>query len=344
MLLLVCSNGAIAYGFLGHNIVANGAYGHLTPESAAMVRKILTEGTIADASVWPDLMRNTGRCEVRFVEQVARHRQSLTMNLSAADAKVWANKQIAKSDCKDILDKSLIMNMLQATDAKKVKAMALQFVADHKDYQFWQATKPWHYVNVSPGLTYQQSEKNPKGDIISAIQTFSAILSGKGAKHPAIMNSLSDFLGHLPNEVKHAKMREYALKFLVHFVGDLHQPLHAGYKKDLGGNLIKVHWFGESVNLHRVWDTSLIEGQKLTQVQFEQLMAEVSEKQKAEYMRSDLYDWLAEVLKMRVKVYDIKRYEGKMDQAYVDEHQAVFNQQLQKASVRLAMILNRLLR
>ncbi|KAI3986794.1 hypothetical protein MKX01_039768 [Papaver californicum] len=50
-----------------------------------------------------------------------------------------------------------------------------------------------------------------------------------------------------------------ALMFLSHFIGDVHQPLHAGFLGDLGGNTISIHWFGLQTNLHRVWDNMIIE-------------------------------------------------------------------------------------
>lgn len=50
-----------------------------------------------------------------------------------------------------------------------------------------------------------------------------------------------------------------ALVFLIHFVGDVHQPLHCGYGDDRGGNDIRVNWYGDSTNLHSVWDVSIIQ-------------------------------------------------------------------------------------
>ncbi|KAL9234103.1 hypothetical protein vseg_009010 [Gypsophila vaccaria] len=50
-----------------------------------------------------------------------------------------------------------------------------------------------------------------------------------------------------------------ALMFLSHFVGDVHQPLHCGFLGDLGGNKIKLHWYGHKANLHHVWDTEIID-------------------------------------------------------------------------------------
>ena len=59
-----------------------------------------------------------------------------------------------------------------------------------------------------------------------------------------------------------------ALKFLVHLIGDLHQPLHVGNGKDRGGNDIKVKWFGEATNLHNVWDEKLINLQELSYTEY----------------------------------------------------------------------------
>lgn len=53
--------------------------------------------------------------------------------------------------------------------------------------------------------------------------------------------------------------RAEALKYLVHFVGDIHQPLHAGYQDDKGGNTYQVQFHGKGSNLHKVWDSQLIE-------------------------------------------------------------------------------------
>jgi len=50
-----------------------------------------------------------------------------------------------------------------------------------------------------------------------------------------------------------------ALRFLGHYIGDLHQPLHVSHAEDWGGNKIKVQWFGEDSNLHRIWDYGMIE-------------------------------------------------------------------------------------
>lgn len=52
---------------------------------------------------------------------------------------------------------------------------------------------------------------------------------------------------------------EDALKFMIHFYGDIHQPLHCGFSSDRGGNTIKGHYFKKSTNLHAIWDSEIIE-------------------------------------------------------------------------------------
>ena len=62
--------------------------------------------------------------------------------------------------------------------------------------------------------------------------------------------------------------KQIAIKFLVHIIGDLHQPFHVGNGKDRGGNNIRLKWFGESTRLHTVWDTHLINQQNLSYTEF----------------------------------------------------------------------------
>ena len=87
----------------------------------------------------------------------------------------------------------------------------------------WQRASPWHYINIEDGESFETMARAPGGDIISQLEHVDAVLR----------NSKS------PREEKIV-----ALKFLVHLVADLHQPLHAGRASDRGGNEIQVTWHG----------------------------------------------------------------------------------------------------
>src|SRR5690606_26944325 len=102
----------------------------------------------------------------------------------------------------------------------------------------------WHYVTIPEGETYETIEKEPAGDIIKAIEESIKQLSEN-------FEQLSDSL-----KAEH-------LKILVHLIGDLHQPLHVGNGTDRGGNDFDLTYFGRESNLHRVWDSEMINGKEL---------------------------------------------------------------------------------
>lgn len=97
----------------------------------------------------------------------------------------------------------------------------------------------WHYVNLAEdGCGYAPRKHCPNGDcLIEAIVRQRALLADRSQ----------------PDSV-----RTQALKFLVHFVGDAHQPLHAGYARDKGGNTIQIQIDGQGSNLHRLWDSEVL--------------------------------------------------------------------------------------
>jgi hypothetical protein len=76
----------------------------------------------------------------------------------------------------------------------------------------------------------------------------------------AIFNYTNQLMSTSENSqsIVHYNLTE-ALMFLSHYMGDIHQPLHEGFIGDLGGNKIKVHWYNQETNLHRVWDDMIIE-------------------------------------------------------------------------------------
>jgi hypothetical protein len=101
-------------------------------------------------------------------------------------------------------------------------------------------TAPWHYVDIPLNASAIDLARDcPNGDcVITAINNFEELLRDKTSMPEA---------------------KNEALKFIVHFIADLHQPLHCADDHDRGGNDLHVTFFGEKTNLHSVWDTLLIE-------------------------------------------------------------------------------------
>lgn len=109
-------------------------------------------------------------------------------------------------------------------------------VRDLPEYRW---SVPMHFVNFPRGECRYQPLRDCAGGacVVGAVQRFRAELADTS----------------LPRE-----QRVQALKFLVHFVGDIHQPLHCGYAHDRGGNTYQINVDGEGSNLHRVWDHFLL--------------------------------------------------------------------------------------
>ena len=102
------------------------------------------------------------------------------------------------------------------------------------------ATARWHFVNIAAdaGCHYVAERDCPGGAcVVGAIERQAAVFHSRATA---------------PERLK-------ALKYLVHLVADVHQPLHAGKAEDKGGNLYQVHAFGRGTNLHTVWDSRLID-------------------------------------------------------------------------------------
>ncbi|HJS54486.1 MAG TPA: S1/P1 nuclease, partial [Chitinophagaceae bacterium] len=94
---------------------------------------------------------------------------------------------------------------------------------------------PWHYINVRQGLSLTE---------------FNAVLEKDTATDA--FTKLNFLIAGLKNKQISPDKKQMYLRLLIHIAGDIHQPLHAGRLEDLGGNRVRVQWFGESTNLHSV--------------------------------------------------------------------------------------------
>lgn len=120
---------------------------------------------------------------------------------------------------------------------------------DAGDPDLGRRTSRWHYVNLAEDdCAYRPPAHCPNGDcVIEAIRSQRALLADR----------------RQPDAV-----RAQALKFLVHLVGDAHQPLHAGYARDKGGNTVQLQVDGRGSNLHRVWDSDVLASAGLSEPKY----------------------------------------------------------------------------
>jgi len=186
--------------------------------------------------------------------------------------------------------------------------------------EFWKKTaNPWHYVNVFDGKTYSEVAPPPEGNAVTALEMFSKQLTDK-------QSSLEE--------------KQLALRFIVHIIGDLHQPFHAGNGTDKGGNDVKLKFFWEDSNLHRVWDSGLIDRQKLSYTEWtNRLSSKISIQQAKEWVEIDPKVWIAESAKVRAGLYPAK---DEVSWDYQYQTIPIVKRRLQMGGVRIAAYLNAL--
>lgn len=181
--------------------------------------------------------------------------------------------------------------------------------------EFWQKTaSPWHYVTVE-GTIYTTAPA--AGDAITALQRFVKVVRDEKAP---------------------VKERQLALRFIIHIVGDLHQPFHAGNGKDRGGNDVKVTWFGKPTNLHAVWDTEMVDDEGLSFSEFAQLLQRrVTPEQQITWTTADPKSWIARDVSVRDGLYPANPAIGS---DYVFANKALVEEQLARGGLDLAAYLN----
>lgn len=196
-------------------------------------------------------------------------------------------------------------------------AMASTWMDEIRSDSTYDYTSDWHWVTIEEGSTYQQTAKNKNGDIIETIERLIAALKSRTLK---------------PKDE-----REY-LKMLVHLIGDIHQPLHVGGGNDRGGNDVKVTWFRDQSNLHRVWDSDMIDDTKLSYTELAASLEKPDAATISSWQKSDVYTWATESAGYRGQVYSYGN--GKLGYKYAYENFHIVRYRLLQAGIRLAGVLN----
>lgn len=188
----------------------------------------------------------------------------------------------------------------------------------------WNHASPWHYVDL-PGHM-------EKENFVSELKK----LPGKN-----LYSQIQSTMAELKNRSLPIEKRRTALYFLIHLVGDLHQPLHVGRDEDAGGNRIIVYWFDKKTNLHSLWDSMLIEFQQYSYTEYAKLLNLASEEQAKVWQNTSLEDWFYESHVASDSIYAATPAESKLSYRYNYQFQKMLEQQLLKGGVRLAALLNR---
>ncbi|MEO9965814.1 MAG: S1/P1 nuclease [Reichenbachiella sp.] len=177
---------------------------------------------------------------------------------------------------------------------------------------------PWHYCTIPDGMTYDQAGVPEEGDAIQSIKRIIQELKSKKFTYQSEIENL---------------------KYLVHLVADIHQPLHVGNGEDMGGNEVRVNFMWENSNLHRVWDSGLIDHQQLSFTEYSNWIDHAEDDVITNWQCDDMMVWIEEALSYRKRIYDIPE-SGILRYDYNYANISIVNERLHKAGIRLAGILN----
>lgn len=175
-----------------------------------------------------------------------------------------------------------------------------------------------HYINIEKGDKLNPFQKN---NIFTELNT--------------VINELEH-----PNTIAEGKFT-LDLLILIHLVGDVHQPLHAGYGNDKGGNLIKVSLMGNPTNLHAAWDGGIISKEHINTQLIANNYSKLSAAQIAALKTDKVAGWINESRSCLPLIYSFSN--GTLDEIYVQKAAPIIEDQLLKAGIRLSAILEKVL-
>ncbi len=229
---------------------------------------------------------------------------------------------------------------LTAHDIASEATWADKFRAKHRE------TASWHFADIeisAPDLNAACNGRKPLP---------AGTLASNGPPD-CVVDKIEQFAAELAAPGTDAEERLFALKFLLHFVGDLHQPLHSADNHDKGGNDVKIMVDGFSHKsrdeLHGFWDTQFVDALARPPAALaNQLFVQITPEQAAEWQKGTPEDWAMEAFKIAVAdVYRnpplSKDSPQHLEAAYVKQAEKDVALQLSRAGVRLALVLNRAL-
>lgn len=208
-----------------------------------------------------------------------------------------------------------INDLLQGQSLALVSTYADEIKSDPK----YRAYSPWHYVNFPFDTTYDAHPKSDKADLVVAIETS---------------------ITKLKDKTTPTAEKVFYLKLLVHFIGDLHQPLHVGLEEDRGGNDFQVQWFDEGTNLHTVWDTKMIESYNMSYTELAKNVPVISKNAYENLSKGTLIEWMMESRTICKDLYETTAIGDKLGYKHMYDYMDTVRLQLQKSGIRLAYVLN----
>lgn len=180
----------------------------------------------------------------------------------------------------------------------------------------------WHYQNLKDSMSDEQLKQlfqNPKAE----------------GEH------LFYAIGEMKSRIVKNNQDTEALKFLIHFIGDFHQPMHLGRAEDLGGNKTPVKWFGKTINMHSLWDSYIIESQNYTYSEYSAYLVNKYADAKKTLYGESLLQSLSFVYQVRNKILNYD-YSDTNNYHYTYAFSDLQDELLFRGGIQLAKVINEL--
>ena len=179
----------------------------------------------------------------------------------------------------------------------------------------------WHYVNLPEDKKYHEVEHTQENAVI------------------IIQRSIEKLQSDISKEEK-----AFYLKYLIHLVGDIHQPLHTGRAEDYGGSKITLYFGGRKsneskTNLHRLWDTNMIDDFKMS---YTELAKHLQDYKEVDFVQGNAVCWANESHEIVNKIYSEVQVGDQLSYPYLYNNFHIVKQRLFQAGIRLANILNQI--
>jgi hypothetical protein len=222
-----------------------------------------------------------------------------------------------------IAQKHLTSNTAYVVSAY-LKGQSMADVATWADENRNNTTAPWHFLNLPLGLSHEQfvqAVQQSDNNVYTAILKAEAMLKDKNLS---------------PDE------KNEALKYLIHLVGDAHQPMHISRKEDKGGNTIQVRFDNKGTNLHSLWDSKLIDHEGLSETAILQQYDTATPAEIRQWQSDSPMEWIWESYQISSELYAQVKPGQDIDEAYYQKYIPVIRRRVDQAGIRLAGELNRL--
>lgn len=221
-----------------------------------------------------------------------------------------------------------INNKTRKEISKIIGPQKLAYWANWPDFiksdDSWKHADSYHYVNIPGNLTRAQFD-------VALEATSEDNMYKKGL---FLINELKN------NKSLTTEQKQHDLYFLIHILGDAHQPLHVGRPEDLGGNRIKVEWFKDKVNIHTVWDSKLVDYENYSYTEYSNLLDIKTKKDVKELEKGSYADWIYESYSIANNIYGTVKMDDKLGYRYHFDNKYIVEDQLLKGGLHLAKVLN----